>query len=1265
MNRFFGRVFLSVVIGVLGGLPALSDNVSEPVLSVFNYGDNTCIRGMSDNGKWIVMYGVSAADGSKYANAKLIDVANKIKYDLTPENVPDGACAANDVTDDGRLVVGSAGEKPAVWTADGGWRELPLPSGWTSGQADAVTPDGRYAVGRANNYTVGYKEYPLKWDLQNGDVIVSTPNFPTKGSQGEDDGMVRFSAISPDGRYLLGIVSYSYLLNRLYFLYDCEKQDWTAIGFTRDVATGKLTPLSEGIFTLDDFTFSPSGEWVGGVAYMVKGEADAAYADEYRAPFTYQVASGAFTLYDTLSDRDFSCVQMGNDGTLFAAQPPTDPLRTLYVRHGTFWLELSEILSQVYDYDLFAHSGYDNSGTAVAVSADGKTLAITSSPYDSYVLTLDRPFSEAAAKVNLLSSFTPTPVSGAEFSKFKSVTLKFSRDVVVSGAATAVQLLKSDGTLVGQSNSFAVSSSSSKTVEIGFRTRTLEAGVDYQVVIPAGVISLKQDATKTNDVITVSYKGRAATPVSLTAVSPENHSTVSQVNLTTNPILLTFDTNILLTDTARAVIYRNDETEPFCELSMLDKDNQVLVYPIINSYLYKGNEYRFVVCPGAVTDITGENPNEEISFDYHGGYESVIVSSDTLIYSEDFSDGVANMLLFDGDRLTPNAEMQALDFTSATDYPWIPMLESLESSDYFAGSHSCYDPAGQSDDWMVTPQCYIPDPNCVLKFQGQSYRKSKTDRLKVYVYPSELIITALNSDFVDLIRKDGKLVFDEVLNVGESEGDTSGEWTDYEISLSEFSGQSIYVAFLNDNTDQSVVMVDNVKIVRNSDFSTAVSTASTVVAAESARIEGHLTVSSVPKAFTTLSMTLFDGKGTEIDRISESGLSLASGSVHPFCFAKELPLAKGEVNNYTVAVKLDTSVDTVRQSIRNLSFKPFKRIPVEEYTGMDCPNCPRGILAMEYMSKVFGDQVMPIAYHTYTGDIYESGLFGYTYDFLNMYAAPSAVINRNPTVGRYSLYSTTSGGVTTFSFHSAEFPTWADMVAAELEEDAIAELGVAAYYDEATKIVKVPVVARFALSEDKLNLGVLLVITEDGLPGYQTNNLYWYSDPLLGEWGEGGLYGESAVYYTFNHVARAMVGTSYNGTPGYFPSSVEGGRDYTAEINFPLPAVNDIYNCHVNCLLVDANTGRYVNAAHAKVLNITGIEGVSGSAPVRMSAVEGGVSVSVPSAAAVSLYSADGRLLQSAEVNGSAVLPLGGFRGVAVVRVVLDGATVVRKVNVK
>ena len=1204
---------------LLAWLPALSglwaqETVTPPVLNVYKLTDQTCIRGMSDNGLWAVAYGVSPSGGYDYP--QLIDVKNSRIVDMKGEDALMTEGTANDVTDDGSIVVGSRNEKPAVWSSEG-WKELPLPTGWVQGVVSAITPDGKWAVGRANNYTNGYKEYPLLWNLENEPILVETPGYPQTGVDGVDYEMVRFSGISADARYIVGIVAFSYLNARIYFLYDRETQQWTAPGFAGNTTTS-LTPLSDGLYQLDDIKISANGVYVGATAYMVKPLAGTENYEEYRVPCVYNTSTKEFTIYDDAASRDMSCIVVDDAGTLYVAIPSSTPIRSVYVRRPGYWIDLAEILQQNYGVDFYAKSAFENTGTPIAVSNDGTTLAAIPSPYDSYVLTLGEPFAQAVMKVDLLSTYDALPIDGSSFSKFRSVYLTFNRDVCINSEASAVQLLKADGTLVANAISLVVNNSNNKMVEIGFRTRALEADQEYLLKIPAGAIQLA-DKSSSNKEIVLHYWGRKAEPVTVSTIAPEDGSSVAQVNLTTNPILLTFDTQILLTDTAKAYMYRNDDAEPLCELQMLCNEKQVLMYPLATQNLYLNNKYRFVIAAGSVTDIMGDNANTALQFEYVGQYERSIASNDTLIYSESFELGVGNMLLYEGDGNTPTEEMQQLDFINATGYPWIPMYDD-DMSDCCAASTSSYSPAGRSNDWMVTPQCYIPDEKCLLTFQAQSYRMSQKDSLKVIILATDRVMDYLTADDINEFETAGNVVMHTLLTPGATENNLKDEWTDFSFPLAAYAGKSIYVAFVNQNEDQSIVFVDNVRIEHHAELSVGITSSTMVVAQDNISITGKVMKNSEGTVtYTHPKLLLLDADNNEIDRIEAETLTLSKGQGYDFTFAKNVPLVLGEINRFKVVEAFDENMpDTVAVNITNLLFKPVKRVVIEEATGQDCGFCPSGILAFEYLEKVYGDKVVPIAYHTYMGDSFESGMTGYATNFLGLANSPTARINRGSYVSS-PMYVATSNGEKDYSFSSPEENCWTDLVAKEMEIPAITDLDIMAIYDEQTSKIEVPVATHFALTQNATNIGLFLVVTEDRLDGYQRNYYASVSDPDLGIWGAGGVNATEYSLYTFDDVARYIVGTSYYGEVGLIPTSVKAGETYSTTISFSTPStVAEIMNCKVTCMMIDANSGQIINVARAKVVTPEGIEAV--------------LSQEQNADAPVQLYTLDGRRLSS--LNG-------------------------------
>ncbi len=1257
-------IFL-LLVGLLFGCFAAKAN-TEPKFQIFQFSDNSVITKMSDNGKWAVAKGSNEANPIYSLGARLINVETGNVLELAEgyDSADMVSVSANDVTDDGKLVVGEFNNVPAVWNADDDlFTTLPMLSGCDMGYVSAVTPDGRYAVGVLSYSENIYAEVPVMWDLTLGSTI-SLSGLPTKDMSHQNQSQNRFTAISPDGNYIVGCMSFSYLPTDFsaggicQYVYNRKTSTYKMIGFTEH-ATEPWTPDVAGMTFVSSAQMSNDGAWVTGEAYVVKEIAGSDFPEETLTPYIYNVATQEFQLYSGTEDSGIGAWVVDNDGTIFGATPYSNPYREWSVRSGKYWFGFAQILKQKYGIDFTARTGIENTGTPISVSNDGKTMAVLIDPYSSYVVSLPETFSASCEDIDLLGAYTVSPAEGTSLSKLQIIDVTFDRKVEVLGGTTAVEIRDEAGNKIYNSVSFKTDNTA-KTVNIRFRSGALDGGKKYTLHIPEGSLCVSGDASRTNKAIDVVYNGRAAVPVKLVSAFPEAGSTFARLDASSNPVILTFDAEVAVAETATPKLYREGETQPFCTLAMVASGKQAVVYPTSAQYLYKGTTYKLIIPAGSVTDLTGSNGNEEITLTYNGNYEREISYDDKHLYKEDFGNGLSNMLLFDGDKRTPSAEMKEMGFADAQNYPWWLVRETSTSTDWVAASHSLYASAGQSQDWMVVPQLYIPDGECVLNFLSQSYRKAAADRLKVIVWQSDEMLNALNADVAGKILAEGTVVYDKLQLPGVSEDNISGEWMENTVSLAAYSGKNIYIAFLNDNTNQSLVMVDNIEVVHNVPFLVTIDSEPTVVDKESIQIKGRVTADDALRTFSNLSLELKDSKGKVVDVLSASGLALKKGDSHAFAFAKPLPLTVGVENAYTITVRLDDAENTVSATVKNLAFSPVKRVVLEEYTGMSCQNCPLGILAIEKIKSLYGKAFIPLGIHTYPGDQLGTGLEGYS-SALGFMAAPSGMINRS---GVISSPMISANQDYMFTAPEGQAKLWLDLVQEELEKPAEAEVAASVAVDEATGKLDVFARVRYALNAKDKNLNLLLVLIEDNVLGYQSNNLSGLTDPDLGEWKNGGKYGQNTVYpYYHNHVVRALIGRSENGTGGYLPSTLAAGEAYNVVLATDVPeSVSDVNNLHAVVMLLDGDTGAYINAVEVGVGEETGIAAApSAASDVEVSATNGMLLVSTPSAATVYAYTADGRLLGEASGSGTLRISTAGYRGMVVVKAIGAGVQHISK----
>lgn len=1228
-----------------------------PVIKKFIFDDSAIINGMSDNGQYACANAFNAEDALIQTGARLIEIDTETATDLAA-NYSAGSYASMgtaDVTNDGNIVVGELNHKPAYWSkASGKWTNLPCEDSEWYGEVNAITPDGKYAVGRQSIDEDGFYSLPALWDMTTGELVecIGIPEYDMTG-QNQDQNW--FNQISPDGKLILGCISYSYISEQLYYIYDVDKKSYTPIGFTEN--NKRFTPVVENILFINSANFSNNAEWITGRAYIYKALEGSEFGNQYETTYVYNIKTGDFTLYDATFDSDMVASVIDNNGHAMAATPSGTPIREWSVRNGAYWFPFNQILKQQYGYDFYAKTSFENTGTPLFLSDDNKRAAVMVDPYSSYVVTLPTTFSDACNGVDLLGSYIIFPKEGATISRLKEITVTFDHDIQIIGAKTCVEIRNAAGETVY--NSIGLSASGKKAT-ITYRNGSLNAGEKYTLHIPAGSIALAQDKAMTNKDIDITYNGRENAPVKATSIYPTDGSAIAKIDNNTNPVVITFDVPVYLPDSAIAYLYNENEVEPIASMLMAYSGNVVAVYPNTTQYLFLDNDYRVEVMPGSVTDVAGNGANEKIVIRYHGSYEREIVYDDNSLLIENFNTvGVANCLPWDADRNTPNSLAQAIGF-DRHDYGWAIAWDENDNN-IAASSHSMYDPAGKSNDWLIIPQLYIPDDKCALTFLSQSFLTGYQDYLKVYIWANEEVINMPSDELVARFAQEADLVYNELQSPGNDDNLLAGDWKENHLSLANYAGKNIYIAFVNDNEAQSAVFIDDVMVSHNKPFRVAFTNETSVVAREEMLIAGALSIDSDTDVYESISLSLTDSEGNEIETISESGLSLKKGDVYKFAFTKALPLEIGIVNEFTLTVVCNDNHYDIEGKITNLAFEPVKRVVLEEISGMGCQNCPLGFISIEKIHEMYGDLFIPICIRTFQ-DPLGMGLTDYT-DFLGLASAPSGVINRKS----MSFPAVSYDG--DYYFSNTQLPAgsdklWLDIVAEELEIPTEADINIAEMsVDPQTNEIVIPCTVKYALSANNCNLNLFTVVMEDYVSSMQKNGFSSLALESLGEWGKGGIYGQSLVMdYKLLDVCRSYEGMTFNGTGGYLPQEIVAGEEYTAEIRTKVPAtLENFAHCKVVVMLIDANTGAYINAAlSSEFSNVTNI---NNNADATITTADDKIIVTTADNARVEAYTTNGMLIATAQGNGQTTIEAPA--GIAIVKVITGNDVTVTKVLVK
>ena len=417
--------------------------------------------------------------------------------------------------------------------------------------------------------------------------------------------------------------------------------------------------------------------------------------DDNIFPMVYNTETGKYKYFNSQEDNDLLICCIDNEGNLYGSAPGTSsPVRDWRVCVDNVWYPFDLILKQRYGIEYSDYTGYDNTGTLWSASAATKTLSSMVSPQgESYVVTMPETMTEACRAINLLNNYTATPAAGSNFSNVAVVKVTVTHEITVLGNKDCAVLKNAEGAVQRKSMGFAVDKTNPKVLIVTFRNTEMKAGEKYTVEIPAGTVALTKNTDKQNDIITINYVGRENVPVKMQSAFPENNAEIARIDNTSNPVILTFDTNISVSENAKASLVQLDgeNEKTICSLSVLSNENQVALMPAASQYLYKGSQYKVVLEAGSLTDVSGssKSANEQIVLNYTGTYERQISTSDATLFSDNFStpdQSYKNFMRYEGDHNTPTAAMKKIGFDK-DNTPWLfKAKDNNDSKNYFAAS---------------------------------------------------------------------------------------------------------------------------------------------------------------------------------------------------------------------------------------------------------------------------------------------------------------------------------------------------------------------------------------------------------------------------------------------------------------------------------------------------------------------------------------------------------------------------------------------------
>ena len=516
----------------------------------------------------------------------------------------------------------------------------------------------------------------------------------------------------------------------------------------------------------------------------------------------------------------------------------------------------------------------------------------------------------------------------------------------------------------------------------------------------------------------------------------------------------------------------------------------------------------------------------------------------------------------------------------------------------FSFSRGVYDYA--VDNWMITPQLHIGSENAYVRWDARSVHHEFRESYKV------LVSTRTNDmdDFEELLTVDAEDYF----------------WKTRVLSLADYVGQDVYIAFECTSEDKFILAIDNLLVGELSDVRIATDdTSRRFVGNESdvAPVRGVMTNLGHDLDVTSVDCVTEDGTYTmPVDNLWRTGEELE--------YEFEIPVALDAVSRYELRANV-AGGDPVSIYSDSLMCSYYPRLFVaEEGTGTWCNNCPAGTLMAQELAHRLKDDVAVVASHA--SDLlacseYHAGLNRWVSNL------PGFIFNR--------VSSSLSGPTTGWGNFNDALLT---QTTAYIEMEAVRT-------EEEPGRVSLSTRTSFAVPYDNSRgyYGIGFALVEDAVASTDST-VQANSSTLL----SSQEYYYLPVYilsdeHVFRHVARESY-DAFDGVENSLPESIEGGETYDFDYEIEIPEYllweDDL---SLMAFVVNSRSGVILNAARVELPAFSDPNGIASDKQEKMDSdivaqlVGDAFEVTFPRAYepyTVSVYSMDGTLLKTLQGNG-------------------------------
>lgn len=262
---------------------------------------------------------------------------------------------------------------------------------------------------------------------------------------------------------------------------------------------------------------------------------------------------------------------------------------------------------------------------------------------------------------------------------------------------------------------------------------------------------------------------------------------------------------------------------------------------------------------------------------------------------------------------------------------------------------------------------------------------------------------------------------------------------------------------------------------------------------------------------------------------------------------------------------------------------PTKRMLVEDYTGMWCGYCPRGIVTMEYLRRQYPDKFIGVTIHCRNGSV----------DYLDVNAYGE--VHSKWATGFPSVWVNRWRRVTDWNEGDWAF-------AQAITSPATTDIEVQAVWANDSNDIEIETKVTPCMAADTSRYGIGYVLIEDGMTGafwpqanYFSGEYYANAPEEFNKFTNGGSY----IYgLTFDHTAITSKGID-KGMEGSFAEPLQPEVSQLHYTSFTDIAQHSIIqnkdSLSVVAMVIDRETGQVDNAAICRIVDgeLIGIKSVS------------------------------------------------------------------------